>query len=39
MTMSDFTGPGLNSEMSMIKSAKVSGANLPMSSRCPGDSI
>ena len=37
--MSDFTGPGRNREMSMMRSPKVSGANLPMSSRCPGDSI
>ena len=37
--MSDFTGPGRNSEMSMMMSPKVSGPNLPISSRCPGDSI
>ena len=37
--MSDFTGPGRNSEMSMMRSSKVSGPNLPTSSRCPGDSI
>ena len=39
VTMSDFTGPGRNSEMSMMRSPKVSGANLPISSRWPGDSI
>ena len=37
--MSLFTGPGRNSEMSMMRSTKVSGANLPISSRWPGDSI
>ncbi len=37
--MSDFTGPGRNSEMSMIRSPNVSGPNLPTSSRWPGDSI
>ncbi len=37
--MSDLTGPGRNSEMSMMMSSKLSGPNLPMSSRCPGDSI
>ena len=37
--MSDFTGPGRNSEMSTMMSPKVSGANLPISSRWPGDSI
>ena len=36
VTMSDFTGPGRNSEMSMMRSSKVSGANLPTSSRWPG---
>ena len=39
MTMSDFTGPGRNSEMSMTMSPNVSGPNLPTSSRWPGDSI
>ena len=39
MTMSLFTGPGRNSEMSMIRSSNVCGPNLPTSSRCPGDSI
>ena len=37
--MSLCTGPGRNSEMSITRSLKVSGANLPTSSRCPGDSI
>lgn len=31
--MSDFTGPGRNSEMSMMMSSKFSGPNLPISSR------
>src|SRR4051794_7124467 len=39
VTMSLFTGPGRNSEMSMTMSSNVSGPNLPTSSRCPGDSI
>ena len=37
--MSLLTGPGRNSEMSVIRSPNVSGPNLPTSSRCPGDSI
>src|ERR1700709_634015 len=37
--MSLFTGPGRNSEMSMMRSSNVFGPNLPTSSRCPGDSI
>ena len=37
--MSDLTGPGRNSEMSMMRSSNVSGANLPISSRWPGLSI
>ena len=37
--MSDFTGPGRNSEMSMTRSSNRSGPNLPISSRCPGLSI
>ena len=37
--MSDLTGPGRNSEMSMMRSSNVSGPNLPMSSRWPGLSI
>ena len=37
--MSLLTGPGRNSEMSVMRSSKVSGANLPTSSRWPGDSI
>ena len=37
--MSLFTGPGRNSEMSMMMSSNVCGPNLPTSSRCPGDSI
>ena len=37
--MSLLTGPGRNSEMSMMRSSNVSGANLPTSSRWPGDSI
>ncbi len=39
VTMSDLTGPGRNSEMSVMRSSKVSGPNLPTSSRWPGDSI
>ena len=37
--MSLFTGPGRKSEISIIKSVKVCGSNLPTSSRCPGLSI
>ncbi len=38
--MSDFMGPGLKSEMSMMRSLNSrGGAIFPMSSRCPGDSI
>jgi hypothetical protein len=37
--MSLLTGPGRNSEMSTMRSSKVLGANLPTSSRWPGDSI
>ena len=37
--MSDFTGPGRNSEMSMMMSSNVSGENFATSSRWPGDSI
>ena len=37
--MSLLTGPGRNSEMSVMRSPNVSGPNLPTSSRCPGDSI
>ena len=39
MTMSLLTGPGRNSEMSVMRSSNVSGPNLPTSSRWPGDSI
>ena len=37
--MSLLTGPGRNSEMSVMMSPKVSMPDLPTSSRCPGDSI
>ena len=37
--MSDFIGPGRNSEMSMMRSLNSRGASLPISSRWPGDSI
>ena len=37
--MSLLTGPGRNSEMSVMMSSKVSMPDLPTSSRCPGDSI
>jgi len=37
--MSLLTGPGRNSEMSVMMSAKSSIPDLPTSSRCPGDSI
>ena len=37
--MSDLTGPGRNSEMSMMRSSNRLGPNLPMSSRWPGLSI
>ena len=37
--MSLFTGPGRNSEMSVMMSSKVSMPDLPTSSRWPGDSI
>ncbi|CAB4815789.1 unannotated protein [freshwater metagenome] len=37
--MSDFTGPGRKSEISIIKSVNVLGSNFPTSSRWPGDSI
>ncbi len=37
--MSLLTGPGRNSEMSVITCAKVSMPDLPTSSRWPGDSI
>ena len=37
--MSDFTGPGRNSEMSMIRSDHRVGWNFWRSSRWPGDSI
>ena len=33
------TGPGRNREMSMMMSSNVCGANFPINSRCPGDSI
>ena len=37
--MSDFTGPGRNSEMSTIRSSHRSGCSFCSSSRWPGDSI
>ena len=37
--MSDFTGPGRNSEMSMIRSSNRVGCSFCRSSRWPGDSI
>ena len=37
--MSLLTGPGRNSEMSMMMSSNLSRGNLPTSSRWPGDSI
>src|SRR3954465_12692271 len=37
--MSDFTGPGRNSEMSIIRSSHFVGWSFWRSSRCPGDSI
>ena len=39
MIMSDFTGPGRNSEMSMMRSDHSVGWNFCSSSRWPGDSI
>ena len=37
--MSLLTGPGRNSEMSVMMSSKLSMPDLPTSSRWPGDSI
>mgnify|MGYP006211839489 CR=1 FL=1 len=39
VTMSDFTGPGRNSEISVMRSPRSPGSSRPISSRWPGDSI